>query len=352
MSSCHIRVRALANGKRSYDVRFRLGGRAFAVQHAGAFRILKEARTRRDLVAGELAAGRDPRVLIAGLGRTPITPPTVRALSAAWIASRLDLKPKTRDTYSGRLERVNERFGEMQPSEISVADIGSWIAELAAEMSPGSVGLYAQTLRQLLDFAQLAENPARSSLVKLPRKPRTRVRPPSSKQLLTLLSHIGPRWRLPIITLEQTGMRVSEGLGLTWGDVDVADSRFLLSETKTSRPRWVQVPRWLMDIVADTCPLEDRTAPRLLFPGIERTALSNSMRNACKLAGIPSFSAHDLRHRRLSLWHGQGVPAAELAARAGHSRPSMTLDVYSHTMSPDEAPQMMLAELLTITGER
>ena len=105
-----------------------------------------------------------------------------------------------------------------------------------------------------------------------------------------------------------------------------------------------------MEIVADTCPLEDRTAARPLFPGIERTALSNSMRNACKLAGIPSFSAHDLRHRRVSLWHGQGIPAAELAARVGHSRPSMSLDVYSHVMPVEEAEAGRLAKLIGEPG--
>ena len=31
-----------------------------------------------------------------------------------------------------------------------------------------------------------------------------------------------------------------------------------------------------------------------------------------------------------------GVPARELAERAGHARPSMSLDVYSHVMPPDE----------------
>jgi hypothetical protein len=34
----------------------------------------------------------------------------------------------------------------------------------------------------------------------------------------------------------------------------------------------------------------------------------------------------------LTLWHHQGVPARELAARAGHSRASMSLDVYSHVL--------------------
>ena len=45
---------------------------------------------------------------------------------------------------------------------------------------------------------------------------------------------------------------------------------------------------------------------------------------------------HDLRRRRLTIWHQSGVPARELAERAGHARPSMSLDMYSHVMPPDE----------------
>jgi len=36
----------------------------------------------------------------------------------------------------------------------------------------------------------------------------------------------------------------------------------------------------------------------------------------------------------------------ELAERAGHSRPSMSLDVYSHVMPPDEASSERLQRLL------
>jgi hypothetical protein len=43
-----------------------------------------------------------------------------------------------------------------------------------------------------------------------------------------------------------------------------------------------------------------------------------------------------LRHRRITIWHQSGVPARELAERAGHARASMSLDVYSHVMPPDE----------------
>ena len=47
--------------KRRFVVRFSLGGRAWPIEHGGSFKTDREARIRRDLIAGELAAGRNPR---------------------------------------------------------------------------------------------------------------------------------------------------------------------------------------------------------------------------------------------------------------------------------------------------
>ncbi len=66
-----------------------------------------------------------------------------------------------------------------------------------------------------------------------------------------------------------------------------------------------------------------------------------------RLAKIPHYSPHDLRHRRLTLWHQSGVPARELAERAGHSKPSMSLDVYTHVMPVAEVVNERFLALLT-----
>jgi integrase len=39
-----------------------------------------------------------------------------------------------------------------------------------------------------------------------------------------------------------------------------------------------------------------------------------------------------LRHRYASLKLREGVPVTDLAAQLGHSKKSMTLDVYSHVL--------------------
>jgi len=61
---------------------------------------------------------------------------------------------------------------------------------------------------------------------------------------------------------------------------------------------------------------------------------------------VPHYSPHSLRHRRITIWHQSGVPARELAERAGHSKPSMSLDVYSHVMPADDVPAKNVLLLL------
>jgi len=70
------------------------------------------------------------------------------------------------------------------------------------------------------------------------------------------------------------------------------------------------------------------------------------METACRTAGIPPFSPHDLRRRRISLWHGQGVPAREIGDRVGQRQVAVTLDVYAHVMPLDEIPRERFLALI------
>jgi integrase len=128
-------------------------------------------------------------------------------------------------------------------------------------------------------------------------------------------------------------MRVGELSQLEWRDVDVAGSRFRIRHGKTTAARrWVAVPAWLMVEIQATCPLEDRTAERRVFPRFSVDGAEKAMASACKLAEIPRYSPHDLRHRYASLKLREGVPVTDLAAQLGHARKSMTLDTYSHVL--------------------
>jgi integrase len=56
------------------------------------------------------------------------------------------------------------------------------------------------------------------------------------------------------------------------------------------------------------------------------------IRRGCIANGVPVFSPHDLRHRRISLLHRQGISWAEIAELVGHRSKALTADMYSHVL--------------------
>lgn len=335
MSPAHIRTRVTKSGNR-YDVRFRFGGRDSNVLHAGTFRTLKEARLRRDLVAGELAAGRDPRTLLSSL-REPLSPRTLGDIAQHWLATRVDVAESTRRVYRDHVGRIMRDLGTRDPERLTPADVCAWIADLAATLGPASIKNYVGTLRQILDDAEITPNPARDRTVRLPQIPRTEVEPPTAAQVTRILELVSARWRLPLRLLEQTGMRIGEIESLEWRDVDTANARLRVRVGKThAARRWVKLPEWIALEIAAACPPDDRSPERKVFPDFTRGAARNAMARACKAAGIPHYHPHDLRHRYASVQLARGVPITEIAAQVGHSRTSLTFDTYSHVLLEDE----------------
>jgi integrase len=349
VASASIIVRITKAGERRFLVRYRVGGRAYPLQHGGSFRTMKEARARRDLVAGELAAGRNPRLLLDALGSTATTRVvTVTEWTERFLASRIDVDKNTIKNYRAALRKVGETFGDRDPATITATEIAEWVATLAETRKPGTLQQYLIAFRLLLDHTGLDENPARDPRVKLPKRVREEPTPPPAEHVLAILDALGPKWKLLFVTIEQGALRLGEAVSLTWGDVDRAGLRLRLprSATKRDRARWVYLPEWLVEAIEATCPPDDRTPSRRVFQGITEASAYQAMSRACKTAGVPHYHPHDLRHRRITVWHQSGVPARELAERAGHSRPSMSLDVYSHVMPADEIPADSFQTLL------
>jgi integrase len=62
---------------------------------------------------------------------------------------------------------------------------------------------------------------------------------------------------------------------------------------------------------------------------------------------MPRVRLHDLRHLHVSLLVKRGVDARTIADRAGHTRASFTLDVYTHLFEEQRtAAAVSLLELL------
>jgi integrase len=132
----------------------------------------------------------------------------------------------------------------------------------------------------------------------------------------------------------QSGMRLGELEALTWGDVDEPRQRWRVSAgtSKTGHARWVPVSAELFRAVTALVARDDRVPERRVFQGFGGDRFRTGIARACTAAGVPAFSPHDLRHRRISLLHLSGVPWARIGEHVGQRSLRVTADTYSHVL--------------------
>jgi integrase len=302
-------------------------------RYGGAFRTMREAKLRRDWIAGELAAMRVPNLELVA----PAPAVTLRVIAERWRTSRVDVADGTAATHKVNLGRILSRLGEKPIDSLDVADVADLVSALHKDgLARESIRKTRATLAMVLDFAGVQPNPARDPSVKLPREDRPEVNPPTAVHVKTVYALLPRAYRLPLLALDATGMRVGELEALTWGDVDEPGGRWRVSQAvaKTRQARWVPVPDVILAPVADLVPREDRDLTARVFADFGADRLRTAITRACKAAGIPAFSPHDLRHRRATLWHLGGIPVVEAAAWLGHS-PNEHLKTYAHATLVD-----------------
>lgn len=164
-------------------------------------------------------------------------------------------------------------------------------------------------LAQTLDFAGITPNPARDRVqVRLPREAAADMEPPTADHVEAVCWLLTPDYMLGALILDATGVRVGEFESATVGDLDESRKAWLIraSVSKTRRARWVELPDDLYRAVVGRLPArEDRDPAAPLF-GVTADRLRTAIGRACRDAGVPLFSPHALRHRRISLLHRQG----------------------------------------------
>ncbi|MCJ7701342.1 MAG: site-specific integrase [Anaerolineales bacterium] len=76
---------------------------------------------------------------------------------------------------------------------------------------------------------------------------------------------------------------------------------------------------------------------------ITASNLRRGFRKLLKESGLPKIRFHDLRHTAASLMLNHGIPVLIASKRLGHSKPSVTMDVYGHLLpsKQEEAAELM-----------
>jgi len=339
MASAWVERRKTPKGTVRHVVRYRVGGRESTLQFGGSFVTQREAKIRRDAIAGELAALRVPELSL--LKRQPTSSRTLRVVAEQWKASRVDVSEGTRVLHRVALDRVLPILGDRAVDTLTGDDVAQLVEALsAAGKKRETIRKSVKYLAAVLDFAGVEPNPARDKQrVRLPYEELEEMNPPTAAHVEAVYWLLVPTYRLPLLWLDWSGARVASIDTLRVGDYDERDRRVRLraSTTKTRQALWVELPDVLADALEGSLgPREDRDADARLFPGVTADRLRTAIARACKASGVPVFSPHDLRHRRISLLHRQGRSWAEIARFVGQRKLSITADTYSHVMSDGE----------------
>jgi integrase len=337
MASVWIRTRVLSGGGKRYRVEYQLGGRESRSRYAGSFKTMREANLRKQWIAGELAAMRAPDLTALRMADATTAAPTVAEAASRWRASRVDVADSTRVLHQVSLDRVLPILGTERVDDLTAQDVADMVATLTGKgYRRETISKSLTCLAQTLDHAGVHPNPARDKLiVKLPREEREELSPPTASHVATVYRTIPPAHRLPLLFLDWSGARVAAIDKLRVSDYDEPRGRVRLraATTKTRRALWVELhPDLAEALSASLGPREDRDPDARLFADSSSERLRTAIGKACRALGIPMFSPHDLRHRRISLLHLRGTPWARIGEQVGQRNLAVTANTYSHVM--------------------
>ncbi len=326
---------------------------------------------------GDLEAARRARAdLVAALaaGRVPASPrlrlDTVAARWSARFEAMVAAGERHRRTYEAHRFHLDHdllpRLGHRRIASISVDDIADLIGELrTAGRSPKTTANALATLQSVLRFARrrgwIVADPVELlepwERPRPPRRPRGRVL--GREEAGRLLDCCPPQGRLQVETALYTGLRISELLGLTWADVDLAAGliriRAQLSRAHREEPALRVPPKTpasvreipLLPQLADRLVAHRRQTPFASMtdwvfatsrgtPYGPRNVARRVLRKAADDAGLndgegPALRFHDLRHTFAShLIVDLGLDVAQVSRILGHARITITPDAYTH----------------------
>jgi len=170
-----------------------------------------------------------------------------------------------------------------------------------------------------------------------------------------------------------TGMRMGELLGLKWSDIDfesglisvqrqrqyVPGEGITLVEPKTRYGRrTIKIGETsLLILQAQKTALAEKKkcAGRrwqemdLVFPNSvgkpgDPSNIRLEFNHILEKAGIPRIRFHDLRHTAATIYLNHRIPVIVVSHILGHSRPSVTLDLYGHVLSDMQAEAALVME--------
>ncbi|MEA2274805.1 MAG: hypothetical protein QOI98_3513 [Solirubrobacteraceae bacterium] len=355
MSSTNKRVRVDRGLYRTGDTYYACatspGSRSASWRSLGTVGLM-EARRLRDRFAAEVQT-------------RPTTATNIRMtfteLAEEWLAEQStrtrvgELSSRTFEIYELALRRhVVPVFGGRQLRSITPDQLVAWIRGLrSAGYAPDSIQNYWRPLNLVLGHAVrhgvIAASPAdRLTSAERPGPGPSRQRFLSRAEMERLLAAAPSRYRTAIACALFSGLRLSELLGLTWGDVDLGERvlkvRYKLSrqgervalKTSAARRDVILMSQLARELDAMRAASRFSEGRDLVFSASSgqtighRNITGRGLARATTGAGLEGITFHALRHTFASILIAQGRDPVFVSRQLGHTNAAITLRVYAH----------------------
>jgi integrase len=291
--------------------------------------------------------------------------------------SKMALRPKTADGYERIMQKhIIPHLGDIPLKDITPHQIEKFYASLVeAGVGTRTVRMVHSVIHRALERAvfnlMLTRNP--SAHATLPRYTHGEMKVLDEIQVNQfLVAAIGSPFVALYHLAVKTGMRQGEILGLRWSDLQWGNGRlyvqrqlqdlrgegYIFQEPKTrSGRRTIQLGEGTLQALRDHREHQqlqkafagsrwqdnDLIFPSKLGTPLDPSNLRLDFNRVLERAGVPKIRFHDLRHTCASLMLNNGIPVIVVSRILGHSKPSITLDIYGHLYNEmqEEASRLM-----------
>ena len=281
-------------------------------------------------------------------------------VAANWLKyKKANVRGSTWNMYRGHVDNHFEHINDLKINRISIATVEKFISDRRKK------GVSLPTLRKvLITFGQVMKYAIRHKYidhnpVSEAEKPKDQgeeqtfdihvLRPPEVNSFLDATKD--EKHHTLFLLAIMSGVRQGELFGLKWSDILWETSQIHIQRTFNNgawyRPKSKastrkidlgpkvikQLKKWKL-----ACPPNDHD---LVFPNKSGNPLDHGhvLRNffwpALDAAELQRIRFHDLRHTYASLLIDQGENIKYIQKQLGHSKPSVTMDIYAHLISEE-----------------